>query len=119
MRLIDADDLKEKLGDTRDGKPVFRHTEFIRMDVLEEAIDKAPTIKTFTLADIEAQYRNGLEKGLEELKRPHGEWIEKCWNDPRFVDYECSVCKRSIMNGRPNFCPYCGADMRQKEGEAE
>lgn len=59
-----------------------------------------------------------VQMGADALKeqRPHGEWIEKCWNDPRYVDYECSVCKRSIMNGTPDFCPNCGADMREGDG---
>ena len=148
MRLIDVDALKEELGDTRDGKPVFRHTEFIRMDVLEEAIDKTPTIKTFTLADIEKQYQKGLEKGLEEaetkkcpifsddevkqpcikspcgFERQHGEWIDLSdgWQEGT---YECSNCKTEfvLIEGTPedneyNFCPNCGAKM-QKEGEAD
>lgn len=60
-----------------------------------------------------------IRKYIIENTRPHGKWIEKCWNDPRYVDYECSVCKRSIMNGTPNFCSYCGADMRKERGDAE
>lgn len=52
MRLIDADALKEVLGDTRDEELIFRYTEFVRMDIVGEAIDQAPTIE-----------------------RPHGEWI--------------------------------------------
>lgn len=61
-------------------------------------------------------------------ERPHGEWIDKdygigkCWAT-------CSECGEST-NGEaqdhgfgydysfPNFCPNCGADMRE-EGEAE
>lgn len=59
MRPIDADAL---LNDSS----IVYHTEFGDAVVDVEDIKKAPTIKTFTLADIEAQYRNGLEKGLEE-----------------------------------------------------
>ena len=38
------------------------------------------------------------------------------------TEYECSVCKLKeqlyFINSKPhNFCPYCGADMREREGE--
>lgn len=85
----------------------------------EESIEILEAVK-FILdnKDYSDRVEEAINMAIETLKeqRPHGEWVEKCWNDPRFVDYECSVCKRSIMNGRPNFCPNCGADMRQKEG---
>lgn len=51
------------------------------------------------------------------VERPHGEWIEKPWG------VVCSRCKAQALhtpNGnqsRSDFCPDCGADMR--EGEAE
>lgn len=91
MRLIDADALKYELGDTRDGEPIFRPTEFVRMDVIEKAIDEAPTIE-----------------------RPHGEWIGR-----RFYDIHCSVCgkENSDMDDRKTpFCMWCGASM-VKEGD--
>lgn len=64
-----------------------------------------------------------------EKDRPHGEWIKKdtyfgkCWAT-------CSVCKK-IADGTgqdngfghdysyPNFCPNCGADMREGETREE
>lgn len=116
MRLIDADALKEENKDIIDCE--IDHPKY--QDTLRELIDQAPTIKTFTLADIEEQYRKGLEKGLEEA-RPHGEWIslEKtiCKGQllPFWRTHECSVCSNTGQ-GDFNFCPKCGADMR-KEGE--
>lgn len=102
MRMIDADDLKRELGDTRYGKPVFRHTEFIRMDVLEEAIDKAPTLP------------NPCGKPCA-FERPYGELKYHKYDR----DYECSACNtRYDAFDLPvktwNYCPNCGADMRQR-----
>lgn len=122
MRLIDADAL---LNDSS----IVYHTEFGDAVVDVEDIKKAPTIKTFTLADIEEQYRKGLEKGLEEA-RPHGEWTYHKYDK----DYECSSCgvrfdEEEITVEIPQenhnwvrvcrfaFCPMCGSDNR-KEGEA-
>lgn len=56
-----------------------------------------------------------------EQKRPHGEWIEKeDYNMDTY--YDCSACGNSwcTLDGTPwqnkmNFCPNCGADMREGE----
>ncbi len=82
----------------------------------DHLIDNAPTIKTFTLLEIEENYRKGLEKGLSEweTERPHGEW-EKCQNNM----FRCSNCRQAdevpTVMGTPiyNFCHNCGADMRK------
>ena len=68
MRLIDADALKKVLE-------IEQYNDYDDLLRTERLIDQAPTIKAFTLADIEEQYAKGMEKGLEEAKRPHGEWI--------------------------------------------
>ena len=73
MRLIDADALTKQLEEMADNE---WNKSVGSSKGLEDAIDvveSMPTIKTFTLADIEEQYRKGLEKGLEE--RLHGEWV--------------------------------------------
>lgn len=77
MRLIDADALIETL---RESKYMIYNANATLQIILNNEIKRcisfvetAPTIKTFTLAEIEEQYRKGLEKGLEEAERPHGE----------------------------------------------
>ena len=79
-------------------------------------IDNAPTIKTFTLEDIEEQYRKGLEKGLSEweTERPQGEWEYKEIANSTIPGYCCSCCHIGFLN-KYNFCPNCGADMRGDE----
>lgn len=62
--------------------------------------------------------------------RPQGEWIDEADKyDASFGihDYRCSNCNSYADEyigghewytaGKPNFCPYCGADMRESEGE--
>lgn len=59
-------------------------------------------------------------KALKE-QRPKGHWIEQ--NDDYFDWYECSECaygseddemqKSRVYDVRTNFCPNCGADMRE------
>lgn len=110
MRLIDADAIQ------------FENSEFDTYSDYSrafDAIDYAPTIKTFTLADIEEQYRKGMEKGLEEAERPHGEWKYHKYDK----DYECSICNtRYDAFDLPvktwDYCPNCGARMTG-EGESE
>ena len=69
----------------------------------------------------------GLNMAIETLKkeRPHGEWIPKdvhnCW-----TRFECSVCGyyhqpvHDFGESKPdyNFCPNCGADMREGDSDA-
>lgn len=120
MRLIDADALIETL---RESKYMIYHANatltIIQNNEIERCIsfvETASTIKTFTLADIEEQYRKGMEKGLEEA-RPHGKWIRQ--SESRTIFF-CSNCGREI-NTTPftrtdnfPFC-HCGADMREGE----
>ena len=62
--------------------------------------------------------------------RPQGEWIDEADKyDASFGihDYRCSNCNSYADEyigghewytaGKPNFCPHCGADMREREGE--
>lgn len=66
MRLIDADAFIQENKEIIDCE--IDHPKY--QDTIRELIDDAPTIKAFTLADIEENYRKGLEKGLEEAERP-------------------------------------------------
>ena len=48
--------------------------------------------------------------------RPQGEWIiEIDANDNTYG--RCSICGMKQYAGHLNFCPNCGADMREREGE--
>ena len=60
----------------------------------EEIIDLAPTVA-----------------------RPHGEWKRPLYRYGTNANYECSNCKDVFEYGY-NFCPNCGADMRE-EGDPE
>ena len=56
----------------------------------------------------------------EYEQRPHGEWTEEFDEsaNPFFQRrWRCSACNDYNYYGRPDFCPCCGADMR--EGDAE
>lgn len=120
MRLIDADELKEKSYRTEFAIPV--------VDV--EDIDNAPTInlsipinmKNLTAEEketlIKGFTRNGLTTfGLYE-ERPHGEWKDFIMPLP-LSDHHykmgviCSECN-TTWDCSTNYCPYCGADMRGK-----
>ena len=52
--------------------------------------------------------------------RPHGEWVDHCVRD-----WRCSECGEKInkvrkvdgycYDDKPNYCPNCGADMRERK----
>ena len=64
-------------------------------------------------------YRKTIE--LLEEGRQHGEWIRHI-DDlyPEESTEECSVCheEQRITGNDDNFCPNCGADMRE-EGDSD
>ena len=100
MRLINADELKKAISNS----PLIDFT-----DDLFELIDNAPTVdKTDVIS-----YIDGLIDGADAV-RPHGKWI-----DIYPLTYECSICRGDALdvNEYPypsNFCPHCGADMREE-----
>jgi hypothetical protein len=56
-------------------------------------------------------------KRLLEEKRPHGEWIKNAFNTCFGLgewNYKCNQCNK-VNDGKSNFCPHCGADMRGEE----
>ena len=60
-------------------------------------------------------------KFLANDERPHGEWIRHI-DDlfPEESTEECSVCheEQRITGNDDNFCPNCGADMREGDSDA-
>ena len=67
-------------------------------------------------------YNQIIENGIEKLRempsaqpeRKKGKWINH-WIAPRedMLVFKCDQCGK-ISEGRHNFCPCCGADMRNQ-----
>ena len=77
-------------------------------------VDNAPTVDIETVS-----YARGFQAGEESglwHSRPQGEWINRevvsNTTFPFWERYECNQCHK--FNGYSNFCPNCGADMRQE-----
>ena len=61
-------------------------------------------------------WRNAYERGKAEAQRKNGMWIEH--NPHKWglgIVFECSKCGEKIDCEPSNFCPNCGADMREPE----
>ena len=72
----------------------------------------------WTLEDIEVLH--SIQSKIQERKTGH--WRLKAeWHNHRY--YGCSVCGREISSDELNIhieypkCPYCNADMKEKENE--
>lgn len=89
-RIIDADELKEKIEIDNFDSPMMNPV--MTMTKVLEYIDEAPTI---------------------EPEKPYGKWIYGTGLEYRVM---CSYCGNIEILNSKNFCPNCGADMR-KEGE--
>lgn len=61
----------------------------------------------------------GYERRIAELKRktrgtPKGDWLNK---EGVYGAVYCSECLYELRSNNTNFCPNCGADMREGEEE--
>ena len=45
-----------------------------------------------------------------ELERKKGHWVD---TDNYYQRWKCSECGYHTRDAEPNYCPHCGADMRQ------
>ena len=79
--------------------------------------DGDPIDDSDELRKIWTEYFDGIPSAQPERKR--GKWIEA--NTHIYEIYECTACKAwtYIPNGPRdyNFCPRCGADMREVDDE--
>ena len=111
MRLIDADALGNYLNDWRHSITDGKHEKeyIILCDVLK-AVENAPTV--------------------DAVERKKGKWKGEKYREPLYdiegvetwgVEFWCSECgfihTAIEANGRYNFCPNCGADMRGEANE--
>lgn len=128
-RLIDANALYQEFSDRalkarqwKEGAILNGNEEAaIRADAVlafltevKLTIDNAPTLndKAYTIG-YAAGSREGYKKGIEEA-RPTGEWIDtgdlqEYWAE----EYQCSLC--GAKDHWHNYCPNCGAKMKQEE----
>lgn len=107
MRLIDADALKDALIEYTpyDMGSEFRNTNRLhKMFTVTDALDDAPTVDAVAVA--------------------RGEWLAEC--DPTYTAngwYVCTACKDTQYFDdylyRYNYCPSCGAEMKQEDSQNE
>ena len=104
-----------------------------RSDAIDAVMNTEPVFAVDSLEPY--QKTKDVVEALEVIPsadRPQGEWIvhkERTGVNDGFIDffpteYECSNCglKQSMyfINSKPsNFCPNCGADMREREDEPQ
>ena len=102
MELIDINPLKKRIDkEVKEGKVLDGWAFFFKA-----YLDSEPSI---------------------DIDRPKGEWIDKGWKgdwqfetDGRgncWYEYECSECGYIKRGGKSNYCPNCGADMRERENK--
>lgn len=90
MRLIDANELRERLEDVEKQWTGLRQDGIVlAISLLDDAPDIAP----------------------EDL-RPHGRWNED--DEEWFFSFECSVCAHKVRK-KSRYCPFCGAKMDKEE----
>ena len=137
MRPIDADALSAFVGDLRSTlfkeQGTFKAMTPIEFDTrdhmllnFQQVIDNAPPVEVpedkvncvLTLFGkcsynetgcSDCEIKDKIHKALND--RPTGEWLEDSGN------IACSHCHTIWLYRRTDFCPHCGADMREEESE--
>ena len=90
----------------------------IDVDALDFTIPKNPHFMTETLVQV---LKNAIDKASTidpESLRPQGEWITKSWwqRKTKYTVNVCSICKSNVKPKlKPNYCPNCGAVMREEQ----
>ena len=121
MDLIDREALLNS------GYPTIYHTEFGDEVINTEDIKNAPTVRpSILLKDISDEdienfkliWQRATSKGiLLNPERPHGKWISRGnLGGPINCGRSCSLCGK-VVEFSENFCPNCGADMREDSDE--
>lgn len=125
MRPIDADNLKEAIKESQAEGFVEVANAF---DCIYGLINNASTLgyedgilsvenATRKAIELEEAYNNGWSDGFSDgvNERPKGEWIfHKDFNES--CRYGCNQCG-NLNNILSNFCPNCGADMRDNKND--
>lgn len=99
----------------------IRHAEWVakqNSDLAERLYHTDEEAKCRECAEAHVQLAEWLKelKALREQKRPRGTWTEEFDEsaNPFFQRrWRCSACHDYNYYGRPDFCPCCGADMRE------
>lgn len=93
MRLIDADELKERAYEMILEDPDAFNGGWSVNAVTTEEIDESPTIEAVPVV--------------------HGEWTKMYGSCMYVFSFRCSECNR-LVEFDTNFCPNCGAKMDGK-----
>ena len=132
---------KEEKGDLISRSRLRKNMEFICMGIMAGTepynaplteIDNAPTVEpcyqTASCLDCKnydkdkhacPRYCEVIKDALRSVssERPKGKW-EKIEPYPlQMHEFKCSECGYETDDCTDNFCSYCGADMRKKEGD--
>ena len=99
MRLIDADALKKTVFNNFDNLQAYFPKDFI------EEIDNAPTVEpTFGV------FKSICCEDCDKNERPQGKWLQ--FLKGHYSGVKCSLCD-TIMDFTTNYCPKCGAYMKE------
>ena len=82
---------------------------YIDIEPIENAAEEY-VYSTVSIALIKEQHTADVRENV------HGEWIDKLDDEGKWEETVCSVCGKGCGEVIPvwNFCPNCGADMRER-----
>lgn len=120
-RLIDADRLKAHYCWWAGGSKEMTVDEAKR--IFDTIIDVQPTVDIDAITEIHEKigydkgFRDGYAQATSEVRRGHWIFNPKDAVELMFTLPKCSECGAESSDGG-NYCPNCGADMREVEEDA-
>lgn len=118
MRLIDANELKDKIPEV--SADIFENCGRCKLfdDVeIKHLIDAQPTIEAVPLEDYRSMEQTvyKLTQALSEAERKHGRWIPSDKGDCTYICSECGFVRDAYILAEKAYCPHCGARMDEQQ----
>ena len=95
----------------------------IVIEISEDFYDVLTNEKWDSIRNIPLEHMDLVQKIKNGTPLPHGKWLDKKMtikgsHGLAYGRYGCSVCKKKQLS-KSNFCPNCGADMREVKADDE
>lgn len=129
--LEDGDTMPEHMDLEYKGAKIDFHCKPLEQEPCDDAVSRKEVQKEFVewMNSSEDYYEHPVRfiRSLMSLPdvttiRPKGHWIEQIDHEENCRTLICSNCDRPALHDgdsiwKHKFCPHCGADMREVEGE--
>ena len=95
---------------------IWRKERAVRLIDADALIEEMPTVMDMQDAYLPIHFKEWLIDEAPTIEPKRGAWEATTMVDCGASIYLCSVCEYEVTR-LSNFCPNCGASMRERDGE--